>query len=124
MQHGVQDLLVPARHQAHRPQQLQRRHLRLGVLSGKGLRYDVDARWVSKDVGAASLGIFFKKSNYYYLNVVWEHRRCVSFRTELFMRAFRHPSSEVCTDPCAVSLSSEERKSSRADRPSQSTNLF
>ena len=48
--HGVEDLLVAPGHQAHGPQHLQHRHLRLQVVCGQALRYDVDARRVGQHV--------------------------------------------------------------------------
>ncbi len=53
VQHGLQDLFVPARHQTHGAHDLQHRHLGLDVLRGQALSDDVDALGVREDVGAA-----------------------------------------------------------------------
>lgn len=50
VQHGLEDLAMAARHQAHRAEDLQHGDLRLNVLGRQRLRYRVDRRWVSQHV--------------------------------------------------------------------------
>lgn len=53
VQHGLQNLPVPTRHQANGTHDLQHRHLGLDVLCGQALSDDVDALWMREDVGTA-----------------------------------------------------------------------
>lgn len=53
VQHGLQDLAVPAGHQADGAHDLQHGHLGFDVLRGQALGDDVDALGVGEDVGAA-----------------------------------------------------------------------
>lgn len=53
MQHGLQNLPVPTRHQANGAHDLQHGHLGFDVLRGQALGDDVDALRVGEHVGAA-----------------------------------------------------------------------
>lgn len=53
VQHGLQNLPVPTRHQANSTHDLQHCHLGFDVLRGQALSDDVDALWMRQDVGTA-----------------------------------------------------------------------